>query len=208
MKNTKALVLYIENGNKRILSVRNYGCLLDFGVFLKEYYFNNNIEFLFDLNSLNKYNINEIFNIDYKDAIKENNYDLIYFLEGSKIFVNTLSSFVPKISVENYIDVDLLEAIERVCLKHLFRRYYKDIKANETLLNSDFISEDCKYLKLLRLVNEAHDNGYKYPTDKLNRWLGYIQGVLIAYGILNVNEERDYSRPLLHSFHLESINSF
>lgn len=208
MKNTKALVVYIENGKKRILSVRNYGCLLDFGVFLKEYYFNNNIEFLLKLNSLNKYNINEIFNIYYKDVLKENNYDLIYFLEGSKIFVNTLSSFIPKISVENYIDVDLLEAIERVCLNHLFKRYYKDIKSNENLLNSDFISEDCKYLKLLRLVDEAQDNGYKYPTDKLHRWLGYLQGVLIAYGILNVNEERDYSRPLLHLFHIKPIESF
>lgn len=34
------------------------------------------------------------------------------------------------------------------------------------------------------------------PLNKLNRWLGYIQGVLIMTGQTTVKEERDFTRPL------------
>lgn len=34
------------------------------------------------------------------------------------------------------------------------------------------------------------------PLMKLNRWLGYIQGVLIAWGVTTVEAERDFTRPL------------
>lgn len=34
------------------------------------------------------------------------------------------------------------------------------------------------------------------PIEKANRWLGYIQGVLISRGITTVEEERDWTRPL------------
>lgn len=32
--------------------------------------------------------------------------------------------------------------------------------------------------------------------EKLNRWLGYIQGYLIAHGITTVEIERDWTRPI------------
>ena len=32
--------------------------------------------------------------------------------------------------------------------------------------------------------------------DKQSRWLGFIQGVLIAKNLLDTEEERDFSRPL------------
>jgi hypothetical protein len=34
------------------------------------------------------------------------------------------------------------------------------------------------------------------PLCKLNRWLGYIQGVLIERGVTTVQKERDWTRPL------------
>lgn len=34
------------------------------------------------------------------------------------------------------------------------------------------------------------------PLNKLNRWLGYIQGTLIAAGLTTVEAERDWTRPL------------
>lgn len=43
------------------------------------------------------------------------------------------------------------------------------------------------------LANGARD---KLPLMKLNRWLGYIQGVLIERGITTVEAERDWTRPL------------
>ena len=33
---------------------------------------------------------------------------------------------------------------------------------------------------------------------KKHRWLGYIQGILIAFDILDVDEERNVTRPLLN----------
>lgn len=37
--------------------------------------------------------------------------------------------------------------------------------------------------------------------DKANRWVGFIQGVLIANGITTVENERDYTRPLFQSYY-------
>jgi hypothetical protein len=34
------------------------------------------------------------------------------------------------------------------------------------------------------------------PLTKLNRWLGYVQGVLIVRGATTVKAERDWTRPL------------
>jgi hypothetical protein len=37
-----------------------------------------------------------------------------------------------------------------------------------------------------------------WPIDKLSRWLGYVQGILVYHKIIRVNDERDFSRPLFH----------
>lgn len=50
----------------------------------------------------------------------------------------------------------------------------------------------------LNLCKEAIENYDSLPIDKLSRWLGYIQGVLIERGLTTVQEERDFSRPLFH----------
>jgi hypothetical protein len=42
------------------------------------------------------------------------------------------------------------------------------------------------------------------PNDKVNRWLGFVQGVLAAKGIMNVQAERDRTRPLFHEAYAES----
>lgn len=50
---------------------------------------------------------------------------------------------------------------------------------------------------LERFIQEFRDgciNGL--PVAKLNRWLGYIHGVLIERGITTVEAERDWTRPL------------
>ena len=36
----------------------------------------------------------------------------------------------------------------------------------------------------------------KMPLNKLNRWLGYIQGVLVSQGLTTVEAEREFTRPL------------
>lgn len=50
----------------------------------------------------------------------------------------------------------------------------------------------------LELCKEAIEKYDSLPIDKLSRWLGYIQGVLIERGLTTVQRERDFSRPLFH----------
>jgi hypothetical protein len=37
------------------------------------------------------------------------------------------------------------------------------------------------------------------PIDKPNRWLGFIQGCLAMRGLIDVDQERNVSRPLFHA---------
>lgn len=37
------------------------------------------------------------------------------------------------------------------------------------------------------------------PEDKSSRWLGFIQGCLAMRGLIDVDTERDISRPIFHS---------
>ncbi len=37
------------------------------------------------------------------------------------------------------------------------------------------------------------------PEDKINRWIGFVQGVLAVKGCLSVADERDRTRPLFHA---------
>jgi hypothetical protein len=70
----------------------------------------------------------------------------------------------------------------RVALKICLERYEQmiGIEHGDIL---DFITE---FKALIR----------ENPVNKLNRWLGYIQGVLIERGVTTVEAERDFTRLL------------
>ena len=59
---------------------------------------------------------------------------------------------------------------------------YKEIANN---------SEGCQ--DLLKFLSEFNT---QIPLNKLNRWLGYVQGVLIERGFTDVETERNWTRPL------------
>lgn len=67
----------------------------------------------------------------------------------------------------------------------------------------DYFSKDLSArnsaIDLLKSVNEFK-NGIedRLSLNKLNRWLGYIQGTLIAWDITTLQKERDFSRPLFN----------
>jgi hypothetical protein len=44
-------------------------------------------------------------------------------------------------------------------------------------------------------LNSEMDN---WPTDKISRWIGFVQGVLAAQRFLDVAVERDRTRPFFH----------
>lgn len=39
------------------------------------------------------------------------------------------------------------------------------------------------------------------PEDKIHRWIGFVQGVLAARGIIDVNFERTRTRSIFHDYY-------
>lgn len=52
-----------------------------------------------------------------------------------------------------------------------------------------------------KMAKTLIENVYKWPLDKTNRWIGFMQGVLYAEGLIDIDEERDFSRPLFHQYY-------
>lgn len=102
--------------------------------------------------------------------------------------------------------------LETIALKTLFSRYKSIIEENKTQIENCVINyrlqSKCHYDSLLNLVNEAISNTNNYPFDKMHRWLGFTQGVLSVMGLIDVDEERDFTRPHLHSYHDEKPKTF
>ena len=92
--------------------------------------------------------------------------------------------------------------LEREILTQLFERYLP--------LCKDCLSDapKCDGVSLQRLCEEAISNGADYPTDKLHRWLGFVQGVLACQYVISVDEERDFTRPLFHALYGKTVKSF
>ena len=54
---------------------------------------------------------------------------------------------------------------------------------------------------LMWMCDQIEQNACQWPDDKTGRWLGFIQGILASQGIIDVDVERDVSRPLFHQFY-------
>lgn len=95
---------------------------------------------------------------------------------------------------------------KKVAMAALFQRYIGVITESSAAFHGNPARLSSK--ALLALCNEAITNFEAYPFDKINRWLGFIQGVLATMELIDVDEEREFSRPLLHSFHDKKIPTF
>lgn len=80
----------------------------------------------------------------------------------------------------------------------LMCRYEPLLKVNA------FGSGEISNIHLLKMCKLLRENVSIWPIDKSNRWLGYIQGVMTTFELLNVNEEREFTRPLFHSYYKEN----
>ena len=85
----------------------------------------------------------------------------------------------------------------------LFNRYIYILKKNP--FDSDI--DKCDSNSLIALSREAIEKIESLPLDKLNRWLGFIQGVAILNGVLTVDGERDFSRPLFKNAYGSDVES-
>jgi hypothetical protein len=92
-----------------------------------------------------------------------------------------------------------LSQIEIDVARALFSRSLAIIEDNSGVLSSNYLR--CDENSLQNLCREAIDNTPKYPFDKLNRWIGFVQGILACHGLIKVDQERNFTRPLLHSLH-------
>jgi hypothetical protein len=86
----------------------------------------------------------------------------------------------------------------------MFRRYEKMLE------DADFTGPDKTEASHLRWMCEEAlsklsehvdsvaywGSGEYFPIDKYSRWLGFVQGVMLMHGIVTVDDERDFSRPL------------
>lgn len=54
--------------------------------------------------------------------------------------------------------------------------------------------------KMLETLIQNHD----WPDLKIGKWLGYIEGILIANNVTSVNEERDFTREFYHAHYMNN----
>jgi hypothetical protein len=90
------------------------------------------------------------------------------------------------------------EATVRSATKTLFERYLRLIREGAPIDESS-LPDEASSDHLTWMCVQSLENLYKWPEDKLSRWLGYVQGVLAVRYIIDIQEERDLSRPLFHS---------
>lgn len=95
---------------------------------------------------------------------------------------------------------------EAKVLLNLFSRYEALVLVNRDKLQG--LPNGCNYPSLHRLCHEAAVNSKSYPFDKMCRWLGFVQGVLATQGIILVQDERDYTRPIFHRLYGREVPTF
>jgi hypothetical protein len=64
------------------------------------------------------------------------------------------------------------------------------------------MEESEEKLRLGNMVETLMDNNH-WPDLKIGKWLGYIEGTLIANNVTTVNKERDFSRPHYHEYYTQ-----
>lgn len=71
----------------------------------------------------------------------------------------------------------------------LLERY--DVKSEES-------ENRFRITSMIKAMREEYED---WPIDKSNRWIGFIQGALFAEGLLNIEDERHFTRPMFHAYY-------
>ncbi|MCE6958083.1 hypothetical protein LAZ40_03305 [Cereibacter sphaeroides] len=77
----------------------------------------------------------------------------------------------------------------------LFARYLVLIDGQDDPLADD---PRLSLANLAWMCRIAIEGAASLPVDKISRWLGFVQGCLAMRGLIDVDVERDFSRPLFH----------
>ena len=67
----------------------------------------------------------------------------------------------------------------------------------------ELMASEWAFTNLVWMKQHCIDEIETLPIDKINRWIGFIQGALAAQGMLDVTKERDRTRPFFHEAYNE-----
>lgn len=87
--------------------------------------------------------------------------------------------------------------LNREALRVLYARY-ETIIAKAGPDKTGFANGRLSLSNLAWMCRTALEQMDSLPIDKTNRWLGFVQGCLAMRGLIDVDEERNVSRPLFH----------
>ena len=86
----------------------------------------------------------------------------------------------------------------------IIKRYIKilkikinDVYPDAIIITKPLEGDEMNDLHLLWMLQQICFNKHQSETKK-HRWLGYVQGIMISKGYINVLEERELTRPYLN----------
>ena len=82
----------------------------------------------------------------------------------------------------------------------LFERYLGLLRAAPEF---GAVPDGCSRMHLMWMCETSIAQSAAWPEDKTSRWLGFVQGVMTAQGLLTVAVVRDISRPLFPAAYAE-----
>lgn len=88
-------------------------------------------------------------------------------------------------------------------MRQLLNRYLAVVAETPVACHLGSVQKD-----LNDVIREALASVEKSTFESLSIRLGYIQGVLAVKGLISVDEEREFTRPLLHSLHDQPIPTY
>lgn len=88
-------------------------------------------------------------------------------------------------------------------MRQLLNRYLAVVVETPVACHLGTVEKD-----LNDVIREALASVEKSTFESLSIRLGYIQGVLAVKGLISVDEEREFTRPLLHSLHDQPIPTY
>lgn len=90
--------------------------------------------------------------------------------------------------------------IKKTGIVFLFNHYISMMLENSEYINSQQrATTTTDMIKLCEEAIEKYDEFHELDHDnsKVNRWLGYIQGILISVGLVTIEDQRNFTRPYL-----------
>jgi len=86
----------------------------------------------------------------------------------------------------------------RVALQQTLQGLADQIPSYDPEYDAGFVGDDTRYEHLHWMIDQCLVNLMEWPTDKISRWIGFIQGVQVARGDMDSDKERDRTRPFFH----------